>query len=125
MRVAQEHSFIVIESASINVGDSELDFDEERMEADLMRLNGFLQDTRVLLDEDQMIMTMLEEVEVILKYGLYLYYYTIDNYNTVDEWWDPVETYMYTTETDEITARMLFERFEEALDLMEDEVEYE
>ena len=72
-----------------------------------------------------MITTMLETAEIILKYGLDSYYYTTDDYNTMDEWRDPVETYLYTTETDDITVRMLFERFEAVLELMEDELEYE
>ena len=70
---------------------------------------------RYTLDEDLMIKRIIEAVEIILYYHLNSTHYTREDYNLMVEWKDHVRTYLYSTATDNIATRRLFERFENTL----------
>ena len=68
---------------------------------------------------------MIEATKIILNYGLDSSYYTKRDYNLIVEWKDQVQNYLNTTVEDIITARIQFERFEDALVYMVYELEYD
>ena len=72
-----------------------------------------------------MIESMIEATKIILNYGLDSSYYTKRDYNLIVEWKDQVQNYLNTTVEDIITARIQFERFEDALVYMVYELEYD
>ena len=74
------------------------------------------------MDEDETVKNILEIAEIILYYYLNWFNYTTKDYNRIVKWKDHVQTYLNTTLTDIIIARKLFERFEETLEHMEDQL---
>ena len=68
---------------------------------------------------------MIEATKIIPNYVLDLSYYTKEDYNLMEEWRGRVQTYLNVTIEDSIAARIQFERFKDALDRMEQELEDE
>ena len=89
--------------------------ERERKEADPEKPSELLNKLRLSPSDDyQMAEKMLEATEIILNYGLDSFHYGAEDYNLMDEWRIRVQTCLDATMEDNITARRLFERFEEA-----------